>query len=198
MQRGLVSPPRHPYVRNMVGQGRHPILAVRSIDPVLSLVSTIGLAGSVGTGLVIDMLAPSGGEGRTLRDLMADGPSLEELSPGRHGVGLLRGGGVDVNEVSGVVEALARRWPAVVVRVDQPAEFCPTVPVIPLYPGPFLVSDAAIGVWQPVVGGSSPAGPGPVLPRLRPTVLRRLLAGSMPRRSRWVAAWRPVWEMPWG
>ncbi len=181
----------------MVGQGRHPILAVRSIDPVLSLVSPIGLAGSLGTGLVIDLVTSGGQGARTLRDLLVDGPTLDELSPGRGGVAFLRGGGVEVGEATDLLDRLASRWPAVVLRVTGITSAYPTVPVIPLYPGSLLRSEETMGVWQPVGQGSTPPGAGPVLPRLRPGALRRLLGGTLPRRSRWVLAWRQVWEMPW-
>ena len=39
----------------MVGKGTHPILGLSSPDPVLSMVAPIGLAASVGTGLVVDL-----------------------------------------------------------------------------------------------------------------------------------------------
>ena len=192
----------------MVGKGRHSVLAMRSPDPVLSLVGAVGLAAAAGTGLVIDLLTERSGGRRTLRDLVAEGPSLAELSPNRRGVALLRGGGVDEQARSATVDSrrgiaimidrLAERWPAVTVRVDRADLPFSVVPTIPLYPGGLLpVSAESHCVWQPVGVGDDPPGPGPVLPRLKPATLRRLLSLQMPRRSRWVDAWVPVWEMPW-
>lgn len=182
----------------MVGKGRHQVLAVRSVDPVLSLAAAVGLTGSMGTGLVVDLTRRGGAPGeRSLRDLVTDGPTLAELSPGRPGVALIPGGAVETTEAVGVIERLSDRWPTVVVRVDIPIESFPTVPVIPLYPGRLLQVEESRGVWQPLGSGDRPPGPGPVLPRLRPSVLRRILAGNLPRKSRWVAAWRRVWDLPW-
>lgn len=182
----------------MVGKGRHSVLAVRSPDPVLSLVGAVGLAAAAGTGLVIDLLTDRAGDRRTLRELATDGPSLAELSPSRRGVALLRGGGVDEQSGLDIIGRLAERWPAVAVRVDLSELPFPIVPAIPLYPSGLLPPPTETHcVWQPVGVGSNPPGPGPVLPRLRPSTLRQMLSLQIPRRSRWVDAWAPVWEMPW-
>lgn len=183
---------------DMVGKGRHPILGVWSPDPILSLVAPIGLAASAGTALVVDMCAASATSGRTLASLMTDGPTLAELSPGRQGIAWLPGGDADRTEAVELITQLGSHWPAVVVRVgDRDLPFA-TVPVIPLFPGRLVPKvETPNGVWQPVRGGAEPPGPGPVLPRLRAGVVRKMLAGQLPRRSKWVAAWRSVWEMPW-
>lgn len=182
----------------MVGKGRHSILGVRSIDPVLALVAPIGLAASVGTGLVVDLtIGRRRGSSRSLRDLGEDGPSLAELSPGRPGVAFLDGGGLAPPEAVEVLERLAGTWPALTVRVADGDWPFPVVPVIPLYPGRLLPVSEARGVWQPVGHGATAPGPGPVLPHLRAGHLRRLLSGQLPRKSRWIEAWRPIWEMPW-
>jgi hypothetical protein len=76
----------------MVGEGRHPILGVWSPDPVLSTVAPIGLAAAVGTALVVDLTHTRSIGGRTLADLVSDGPRLAELSPGRPGIAFLAGG----------------------------------------------------------------------------------------------------------
>ena len=182
----------------MVGKGRHPILGVWSPDPVLSLVAPIGLAASAGTALVVDLVAGGRQPGRTLADVVVDGPTLSELSPGRPGIAYLAGGNVDRSDAVDVLERLAGHWPALVVRVpDRDLPFA-TVPVVPLFPGRLSpVPIPAHGVWQPVAGGADPPGPGPVLPRLGAGVIRRMMAGQLPRRSKWVTAWRAVWEMPW-
>lgn len=183
----------------MVGKGRHPILGLMSPDPVLSLVGPVGLAASVGTALVIDLVADEPDpQRRTLRDIADDGPSLAELSPGRSGVAMIRAGGIDRSREIGVIQELAKRWPAVVIRVTAGDRAFPVVPAVPLFPGGLIPApEAAHCVWQPVGAGSTPPGPGPVLPRLRPGALRRMLSGHLPRRSRWIDSWQPVWEMPW-
>jgi hypothetical protein len=174
-------------------------LGLTSPDPVLSLVGSIGLAASVGTALVVDLVEVGADSGsRSLRDMVSDGPSLAEMNPGRRGVALIRGGGVEPAMAIDMVEQLARRWPAVVARTaDGPHPF-PTVPAFPLYPGRILtVPDASHCVWQPLGSGAEPPAPGPVLPRIPTATLRQLLSGHIPRRSKWISAWRPVWEMPW-
>lgn len=188
-----------PYVRNVVGKGRLPVLGLTSPDPVLSMAGSIGLAASRGTALIIDLVDPRvDGDRRTLRDIASDGPSLHEMSPGRPGVAMIRGGGIDLSAAVEIIEQLAARWPALVVRTNQRQQGFPTVPAVPLYPGTLLpASGVSHCVWQPVGNGADPPGPGPILPRLRPATVRRLLSGRLPRRSRWIAAWRQVWEMPW-
>lgn len=180
----------------MVGKGRHLVLGIWSPDPVLSTVAPVGLAASVGTALVVDLVGT--GKGRTLADLVEDGPRLGELSPARRGIAWLAGGRVGEEAALEIIGQLAARWPAVVVRVPGPRASLASVPVTPLFPGRLApLPDAAIGVWQPVAGGSDPPGPGPILPRLGARLVRSLLAGQLPRRSRWLSAWRPIWEMPW-
>jgi hypothetical protein len=182
----------------MVGKGRHQVLGLWSPDPVLSMVAPIGLAASVGTALVVDLASTGRQPGRSLADLVSEGPALAELSPGRSGIAYLPGGEVDLAVAISLTEQFLRHWPAVVIRVPSTGHPFATVPVIPLFPGRFSpVPVPARGVWQPVSGGAAPPGPGPVLPRLRAGLVRRLLAGQLPRHSRWMMAWRPVWEMPW-
>lgn len=182
----------------MVGKGRHPILGVWSPDPVLSMVAPVGLAASVGTALVVDLVSTPNGGARTLADIVAEGPKLDELSPARTGVALLAGGRVALEPALEIIDRLGRNWPALVIRLSGPTRDVASVPVIPLYPGKLAPAAApAAGVWQPVSGGSEPPGPGPVMPSLRAGTVRRILTGQLPRRSRWVSAWRPIWEMPW-
>lgn len=181
--------------------GRHPVLGVMSDDPILSAVAPVGLAASAGTALIVDLVAgvATGGPGRTLRDIFGDGPRLSELSPGRRGVAAIRGGDLEPAEVVEVIETLAGRWPAVVIRVGTGDWPFPTVSVVPLFPGVLApLSPRPGGVWQPVRGGVEPPGPGPVLPRVGSLQVRRMLSGRLPRRGKWVSAWRQVWEMPWG
>lgn len=182
----------------MDGKGRSRVLAVRSPDPVLSVVAPLGLAATVESCLVIDMIddlrLPNA---RSLLDIAADGPRLEELSPGRSGVALIPSGPIGAEDAERVIAQLARRWPAVVVRVGPGTWPGPTVPVLPLFPGLLSQTRAETAVWQPTGAGYDPPGPGPLLPRLGSGLARRLLAGRMPGRSRWVRAWRHVWELPW-
>lgn len=175
------------------------MLGLRSPDPVLAMVAPIGLGASVGTALVVDVGVHRGPpDHRTMHDLANDGPKLIELSPGRSGVAMLWGGGVDRESAVELIGQLSSRWPAVAVRVDDDDWPFPVIPVWPLYPGriwPAPTVDRC--VWQPVGAGASPTGPGPVLPRLRPGVTARILSGHLPGRSRWITAWRGIWEMPW-
>lgn len=182
----------------MEGKGRAALLAVWSPDLLLSVVAPLGLAAAAGTALVIDHtggLAVS--TGRTLADLVEDGPRLDELGPGRSGVAVLASGPVDIASSTPLIERMASRWPAIVVRVPDENGPHATVPVHPLYPGWLAPTGEAAAVWQPVSGGPRPPGPGPVLPRLRSGTVRRLLAGQLLTRSRWVRAWHRVWGMPW-
>lgn len=182
----------------MVGKGRHPILGVWSADPVLSTVAPIGLAASVGTALIVDLVSTPAGGVRTLADIAAEGPKLSELSPARTGIAWLAGGRVTTDSAFEILDQLGRNWPALVVRIPEPSRAIAGVPVIPLYPGKLAPTPPSTpGVWQPIRGGSEPPGPGLVLPVLRAGTVRRLLSGQLPRRSRWLTAWRPVWEMPW-
>lgn len=182
----------------MVGKGRHPILGVWSPDPVLSMVAPVGLAAVAGTALVIDLVSEIRVQGRSLAALAQEGPTASELSPGRRGIAFLPGGGVEEGAALELIGRLGRHWPAVVVRVGPGDHRFATVPVIPLFPGRFSpVRLPTHGVWQPVGAGREPPGPGPVLPRLGGGLVRRILSGQLPARSRWVRAWAPVWEMPW-
>ncbi len=183
---------------SMGGIGRLGILAVCSPDPVLSVAAPLGLAASAGTALVVDL---AGGlrltYARTLADLADEGPKRDELSPGREGVAILAAGPIEAAEATAIIEQLAVRWPAVVVRVSADEWPGPTVPVEPLYPGWLAPDDHDAAVWQPIANGASPPGPGPVLPRLRRRTTQQFLAGQLPMRSRWVRAWEQVWGMPW-
>lgn len=173
-------------------------MGVWSPDPILSIVAPVGLASSVGTALVVDLTAAQVPGTRTLATLAAEGPKLSELSPTRRGVAMLAGGRISTSAAVEIIDRLATHWPALVVRLTGPDPTFANVPVIPLFPGRLVPRpDAVPGVWQPVVGGAPPPGPGPVLPRLRPGTVRRILAGRLPRQNRWVTAWRPIWEMPW-
>jgi hypothetical protein len=186
----------------MVGMGSSPgrlgVLAVASPDPVLSILSALGMAQAAGSALVIDMCLDLALEsGRTLSDLAAEGPSLSELSPGRSGVALLSFGPMEPDEALPLIDQLAQGWPAVVIRCPRGRWPGPTIPVRPLLPGLLRSLEDSPGVWQPMAAGARPTGPGPVLPRLSGALVRRLLSGRSAGRARWVRAWERVWEMPW-
>jgi hypothetical protein len=178
--------------------GRLGILGVESADPVLSLLSALGLGQVAGTALVIDLCRDlTMRADRTLADIAADGPSIGELSPGRSGVALLSAGPLHIAECLPVIEVLARTWPAVVVRCPHGQWDGPTVPVRVLLPGLLRSFEETPAVWQPLAPGLRPSGPGPLLPRLRGSLIRRMLSGRADDRARWVRAWEPVWRMPW-
>jgi hypothetical protein len=182
----------------MEGVGRLGVLGVESPDPVLSLFGALGLGASAGTALIVDMATGSGvGSERTLADLLEDGPALHELSPARSGVAMISAGPVEVTAGLALIERLSANWPAVVVRFSDDAWPGPRVPVRPLLPGLLAPTEMIPAVWQTVVAGVRPPGPGPVLPRLGPRSARNLLAGRLPARGRWLRVWERVWAMPW-
>jgi hypothetical protein len=183
----------------MVGKGRLRALGVHSADPVLSLLAALGLGQSVGTALVVELVGDvRPGTARTLADLAEAGPALDELSPGRPGVALMSGGGVDFDAAVSLVTLFARHWPAVVIRHEPSGWDGPSAPVVGLLPGLLRVEHPGPAVWQPTGTERRPLGPGPVLPLLRPRLVRSLLGGQMASRARWVQSWAPIWEMPWG
>ena len=168
---------------------------------MLGALAPLGLALAAGSALVIDL--DSGGPRypgeRSLADLVGTGPRRPDLIP-RSGVAVLRNGGVEIAEAREVVEALIAGWPHVVVRVGEPAEandVAPLVPVWPLLPGMLVPQVDRPSVFQRTGFSVAPPGQGPVLPRPRPALLEGLLKGVIARRSRWVAAWHPVWRLPW-
>lgn len=186
----------------MVGMGRSPggfgVLGVESTDPVLSLLAALGLGQTAGTALVVDLCRDLLlRTGRTLADIAADGPSVSELSPGRTGIAVIESGPLHMSDCRAVIDAMAANWPAVVVRAPSGHWDGPTVPVRALLPGLLHTGATTPAVWQPVVSGVRPSGPGPVLPKLRSSLVRRMLAGRAAGRARWVRAWEPIWGMPW-
>ena len=110
---------------------------------------------------------------------------------------MLRNGGVAPSEATEVLTALLRGWPNVVLRARNPVDQVPTVPLVPLLPGELIRSDHRVAVYQRL-GWRLPApGPAIALPTPSRGTVRALCEGRLPMRSRWVAAWGPVWEMPW-
>ena len=169
---------------------------VVSPDPVLAVVSSIGLACVAASALVVDFGLKHPTARRTLADLVAEGPNRSELSPGHPGIAVMPAGPIDEGESVEILEVLAASWPALVVRHADPTPLpLPSVPVRPLYPGMEMESTTA--VWQPTSLLSTPPGPGPVLPLLGRGLVNRVLQGRHPGRGRWIKAWREVWDLPW-
>ncbi len=166
-------------------------------DPVLAAIAPLGLAAVAGTALVIDA-EPDGpnypGLG-SLADLVAVGPRRADLEPSGRGVAVLRNGGIDWEAAGEVVAALQRGWPHVVIRHAAAAR--PTVDSVAVVPD--LPGALAARVAGPIVvqrTGWRDTGPGDVtLPRPSTRLIRLLLEGRLPGPSRWVRAWKPVWEL---
>ncbi len=167
-------------------------------DGLLGALAPLGLAAAAGTALVVD-LDPTGpkypGAG-SLAQLVADQPRRRDLEPSRRGLAVLRNGGVEPSEAAPVVAALVQGWPFVVLRVQPEMDVrieSSRVTVVPLVPGGlFDVSDPPV-VYQPMGFSMAPPLPGMVLPPLSRRVAASLLAGNIPRRSRWISAWSSLW-----
>lgn len=184
-----------------MASSRHIVLAVRGLDdPVLHHIAPLGLAASVGTAVVLDLDpdAPAYGAETSVFDLIDRGPRLAELDPAPGRVALFANGGARTAEAWSLVEAMAERWPAVVVRVgaDQACRI-PCVPVIPLLPGPLLRSIRGPAVYQTMTPIDRLPGPGLRLPPLRRGRIAALASGRIEPRWRWVRAFRPAWSLPW-
>lgn len=180
-----------------MGSGRAIVLGLASRDPVLSWIGSMGLALVCGSALVIDLEGEPDGPGRSLRDLLSDGPRLDEISPGRTGVGVMSAGAIESSDLGRALEVLGRSWPALVVRSDRTRWDGATVPYRGLYPGALARRSHLPAVWQRVDRVAPAPGPGPVLPRIGPASVRSLLNLRRPAARRWVQSWRQVWEMPW-
>lgn len=189
------------YVAGMNGHGLHPrLVGVRTFgDEVLAAIAPLGLALAAGRALVVDAdphAVPYPGE-RTVRSIADEGPTRAEIRPDRGGIAVLPAGGADRDQISRVIGLLGEAWPLVVVRVGEVDQGIPVVPVRPLWPGFLAPLGQRASVWQRVRGGGAPPGPGPVLPIPPPSTVAALLSARRPLHSRWVRAWRRVWELPW-
>ena len=165
-------------------------------DDLLGLVAPVLLAGVHPTALVVD-LDPQGipypGR-RTLADLCQDGPTLEELRPGRSGVAVLPNGGAGAEEARPVLSVLLEAWPQVVLRVRERMDGVPLAEVAPLLPG---TADAdRPRVWVKTGLGRAEPGPGPVVEGPGRSAAAAVLAGRVPAGWR-LRSWRKVWEWPW-
>jgi hypothetical protein len=177
-------------------------------DRVLSVVAPVGLgAAAARPALVVDLdpAGPAYPGPRSLAELVDDGPTRSELFPSLTGPGgsrmaLLRNGGVAWEASLPVIEALAKEWPAIVLRLPiggGPFPW-PVVPVVALFPGILQATGSRAAVWQSISSNRQTApGPGPMLPTLDRFALARLLALKSEPRGRWVRAWSQVWDLPW-
>lgn len=180
------------------------VVGVRAFgDEVLAAIGPLGLALASDRPTVVvdaDPLAPPYPGERTVAAVAEEGPSRSEMRPDGRGVAILANGGAGTEEVVAVVSLLSEGWPAVVVRVGVPdpaISGIPLIPLRPLWPGFLAPAGSRAAVWQRVGMKTEPPGPGPVLPPPGRGTVAALLAGRRPVRSRWVRAWRRVWELPW-
>jgi hypothetical protein len=174
-------------------------------DGLLGALAPLALALTAGTALVIDLdpLGPHYPGSSSLADLVAEGPRKADLSPARRGVAVLRNGGVSPAAAAEVVAALIEGWDRVVLRLaPRPAPGVGAVAVVPvrlLVPGGWFPHDDGPAVYQSTRAMARLPGPGVRLPLPRAGTVAALLAGRRPAAGdRWVRAWRPVWEAPWG
>ncbi len=182
------------------GEAGATVVGVRTLgDDLLAAIAPLGLALAAGTALVVD-LDPDGPPypgGRTVAELADEGPRREELSPQQSGVAALRNGGTDLLAGLEVIGTLAVAWPVIIARVGGGSVPFPVIPVRPLWPGFLAPTGERPAVWQATSGGGEPPGPGPILPLPGRATVAALLSGRRPVRSRWVRAWKKVWELPW-
>ncbi|NIA25001.1 MAG: hypothetical protein GWP04_05475 [Gammaproteobacteria bacterium] len=180
-----------------------PVLCVRTErDGLLSAIAPIGLAAAVETALVVD-LDPEGPGYRgetSLARLVADGPTRRDLHPSRGGVAVLRNGGIAYQDAEQILDALSEGWPHLVLRLPTrglSVRYAPVVPIVPLLPGALAVAQKSPAVFQRAGFRLKPPAPGPVLPRPSQRTVGGLLRGQIDSHSRWIRAWRGVWELPW-
>ena len=174
-------------------------------DGLLGALAPLGLALAAGTALVVDLdpLGPHYPGSTSLAQLVAEGPRRADLGPARRGVAVLRNGGVSPAAAAEVVAALLAGWERVVLRLPPrpvpPAGGIPVAPVRLLVPGGLFPHDGAPAVYQATRAAMRLPGPGLRVPRPGPGTVAALLAGRRPAAGdRWVRAWRPAWEAPWG
>ncbi|HEX5723005.1 MAG TPA: hypothetical protein VFZ06_09710 [Acidimicrobiia bacterium] len=179
------------------------ILGVRTeIDSVLSVLAPLGLAAAADPPSLLIDLDPSGPaypSRRSLADLVSDGPTRAELTPGSTGMAVLRNGGIEWREAVESVHRLATSWSSITLRVglDDTGLPWPVIPVVPLLPGFLTIDDGRPAVWQTSERGQVAPGPGPLLPPLGRRVVHQCLEARSIPRGRWVRGWRQVWELPW-
>ncbi len=177
------------------------VLAIRTPeDGLLGALAPLGLGAAVDTALVVDLdqqgpRYPSAG---SLAGLVSEGPRRSDLTPTRSGLAVLRNGGIEAPAAADVIAALVAGWPAVVLRLPGNPQDGRQADVVvhPLVPGSLFPVEGVEAVVYQDLGFRIPAE-GPVLPILRRPAAAALLAGTVPRRSSWVRAWRSLWEPRW-
>ena len=180
-----------------------PALAIWSPeDEVLGVVAPLALGAAAGTALIVDLdeHGPAYPGRMTLASLVADGPTKADLVPQRHGIAVVRNGGVEPEAAEQVLRALVDGWPAVVFRL--PSDHIGgdgAIPVFPLIPGSMLGRSAGPAIYQRSGWRVRVPEGGVVLPRPRRGTISALLTGRAPHPGdRWIRAWRRVWEQSWG
>lgn len=172
-----------------------PVLPLRiHHDGLLSVVGPLGAAAAGGTALVVDLHPlgpPLPGDAVGLARIVADGPTMADLTPARPGVAVLGAGGVDPSDAEAVVGALIGGWPLVVIRLGPGAAWRGSaIDVVPIF-GP--IPD--VPVYQPTGLVPVPRGLGGVVLPPLPSGVARALAAGRQAGGRWVQAWRRVWEL---
>jgi hypothetical protein len=125
---------------------------------------------------------------RSVGDVLAEGPTADDLAPTQRGVAVLPSGGIDPDAAGDLVAHLAGGWPFVVVRVGSGVDRATVV-------APVFGAHVAADVLQPTgLGPIPPALDGVVLPRLGARTARAV-AGGRSTGGRWVRAWRDVWAV---
>jgi len=111
-----------------MGLARATVIGLHTeVDHVLSVVAPVGLAAAAARPVLVIDLDPEGPMfpgPRSLAELVNEGPTRLELFPGSAGghgpgVALLRNGGIEWKPAIPMIEALARQWPALVLRLPD-------------------------------------------------------------------------------
>jgi hypothetical protein len=172
-------------------------------DGLLGALAPLGLALAAGTALVVDLdpLGPSYPGESSLASLVSAGPRRADLTP-RPGIGVLRNGGVPIDEAAPVVDALVSSHRTVVLRLPPrpaPDGFPhPVVPVRLLVPGGLFTALDGPAVYQATPSWSPMPTPGVRLPVPHRSTVAALLVGRRPAgRDRWVRAWQSAWRLQW-
>ena len=174
-------------------------------DGLLGALAPLGLAAAApDSTLVIDLDegGPSYPGPSSLAELVAHGPRLIDLRPGRTGVAVLRNGGVGAAAASEVVEAMVGSWPGVVLRIPPRRPVVTSIPVVPvrqLLPGGWFEPFEGPAVLQATAAVRRTPDQGIRLPVPSRSTIAAFLRGEIPGPGdRWVRAWRSVWGAPWG
>lgn len=166
-------------------------------DLLLGVFAPLAVAASRSPSLVVDLdpRGPSYPATFTLADLVANGPTRQQLEPPASGTHILPNGGVEMGVAEETLSALVDRWPNVVLRcppyLPAPSE---AIGILPLLPEPFAIKPTTRYTLFQDVGllGLKARSP-EVLPPPKARTLAALARLEVPVRSRWVRSLRPVW-----